>query len=180
MIRPLRWSAPVLALMLGAALGTAAADVAAAPAEWRSFDLLVDFTKLPQPYTCDELWYRLHDLLLAIGARPYPQIFTFHCGTTHAASSRSPSVHLEFQLPRALSAADARYADVPVVRATVRLAPGTLHSFTAGDCELLRQLGSLLLPALPVHTIGAALTCPAPGAARHSYALEVQALIPRS
>ncbi len=185
-----RWPAPALALLLGAAFGAPAdvataasahsAATAAGPAEWRSFDLLIDLTNLPQPYTCDELWYRLDDLLLAIGARPCPQIFTFHCGTTRAASSRSPSVQLEFQLPRPLSGVDARYADVPVVRATVRLAPGTLHSLTAEDCELLRQLSTLLLPLLPVHAIGAGLSCPAPGAARRSYALEVQALIPRS
>jgi len=60
----------------------------------------------------------------------------------------------------------------------VRLAPGTLHSFTAEDCELLRQLSTLLLPELPVHPVGA-LACPA-GAARQSFALEVQALVPRS
>jgi hypothetical protein len=183
----------VLALSLVAALaaaaanaataapgGNAAAAAAAGPAEWRSWDLLVDFKDLPQAYTCTELWYRLHDLLLAIGARHYPQIFTYHCGSTRAESSRSPSVELQFQLPRALSAADARYADVPVVRASVRLAPGTPRSYTAEDCELLKQLSTLLLPALPVHPVGAGLTCPAPGAARRSFALEVQALIPRS
>lgn len=178
------------ALLCAAALGTAAAAAAVAaptpsagaagagsPAEWRSFDLLVDFTGLPQRYTCNELWYRLHDLLLALGARPYPQIFTFHCGTTRATSSRSPSVHLEFRLPRPLPAADARYEQFPATRATVRLGPGTLRSFTAGDCELLRQLETLLLPELPVHPLGERLACPA-GAARHPFALEVQALIP--
>jgi hypothetical protein len=179
------------ALLRVAALATAAAAAttapargavagdAGSPAEWRSFDLLVDFTNLPQRYTCNELWYRLHDLLLAIGARPYPQIFTFKCGTTPAASSRSPSVHLEFQLPRALATAEARYAQFPAVSTTVRLAPGTLRSYTAQDCELLRQLGTLLLPELPVHPLGAGLACPA-GAAHHSFALEVRALIPRS
>jgi hypothetical protein len=169
------------ALALALAFGSAAAgatSTAPSPAEWRSFDLLVDFAGLPRRYTCNELWYRLHDLLLAIGARPYPQIFTFGCGTTPAASSRSPSVHLEFQLPRALTAAAARYEQFPAVRTTVRLAPGTLPSFTAEDCELLRQLSTLLLPELPVHPLGAPLACPA-AAARQPFALEVQALIPR-
>jgi hypothetical protein len=140
----------------------------------------VDFKDLPRAYTCDELWYRLQDLLVAIGARPYPQIVPYHCGPTAAASSRSPSVELQFQLPQALSAADARYADVPVVRATVRLAPGSLRSYTGEDCELLKQLSTLLLPALRVQLVGPGLTCPVASAARRSYALEVQALIPRS
>lgn len=181
-----------LAVVLAAVLGVAASDAAttapartgsaaadAGPAEWRSYDLLVDLTDLPRPYTCNELWYRLHDLLLAVGARHYPQIYTYHCGTTRATSSRSPSVQLQFQLPRALTPADARYADVPVIRATVRLAPGTLHSYQPEDCELLKQLSTQLLPALPVHPVGAGLTCPAPGTG-HPYALEVQALIPRA
>ena len=183
----------VLLVVLAAAFGAAAAQVAttpparssrgagdAGPAEWRSYDLLVDLTDLPRPYTCNELWYRLHDLLLAIGARHYPQIYTYHCGTTPAASSRSPSVQLQFQLPRALAPADARYANVPVVRATVRLAPGTLHSYEPGDCELLKQLSTQLLPSLPVRPLGGGLTCPAPGTAPRGYALEVQALIPRA
>jgi hypothetical protein len=177
--------------LAAAALGVAASAAAttapartgtaadAGPAEWRSYDLLVDLTDLPQRYTCDELWYRLHDLLLAVGARHYPQIFTYHCGTTRATSSRSPSVQLQFQLPRALAPADARYADVPVIRATVRLAPGTLHSYKPEDCELLKQLSTQLLPALPVQRVGPELTCPAPRTGR-GYALEVQALIPRA
>jgi hypothetical protein len=88
-------------------------------------------------------------------------------------------VQLQFQLPRALAAADARYAQFPAMSTTVRLAPGTMRSFTPRDCELLRQLGTLLLPELPVHRVGARLTCPA-GAAPQSFALEMQALIPRS
>jgi len=184
---------PALTVVLAAALGAAVAQTApaapahtggaaadAGPAEWRSYDLLVDLTDLPRPYTCNELWYRLHDLLLAVGARHYPQIYTYHCGTTRAASSRSPSVQLQFQLPRALAPADARYADVPVVRATVRLAPGVLHSYKPEDCELLKQLSTQLLPSLPVQLVGAGLSCPAPGAAHQGYALEVQALIPRA
>jgi hypothetical protein len=180
----------VLAVALIGGLGVALANAATAaptrtaggagPAEWRSYDLLVDLTDLPRPYTCDELWYRMHDLLLAIGARHYPQIYTYHCGTTRAASSRSPSVQLQFQLPRALSPADARYADVPVVRAIVRLAPGALRSYEPEDCELLKQLSVQLLPSLPVHPVGAGLACPAPGAAHQPYALEVQALLPRA
>jgi hypothetical protein len=172
-------TAALVAAAAAAPARAAVAGAAGSPAEWRSFALIVDFTDLPRRYTCNELWYRLHDLLLAIGARPYPQIDTFHCGTTPAASSRSPSVQLQFQLPRALAAADARYAQFPVISTTVRLAPGTMRSFTAQDCELLRQLGTLLLPELPVHRVGAGLTCPG-GAARQSFALEVRALIPRS
>jgi hypothetical protein len=176
-----------LLLALGAAAVSIAASAparssaaAAAPAQWRSFDLLVDLEGLPRAYTCDELWYRFRDLLLAIGARPYPQILVYRCGTTPAESTRSPSVQLQFQLPDALPASDSRYADVSVVRRTIRLAPGRLASWTGADCELLKQVSAELLVALPVRVLGTPLECPAPGAPPARFALEVQALIPRS
>jgi hypothetical protein len=159
---------------------SSAATAAAAPAQWRSFDLLVDLQNLPRAYTCDELWYRFRDLLLAIGARPYPQILAYQCGTTPAQSTRSPSVQLQFELPDALPASDSRYADVSVVRSTIRLAPGRLASWTKADCELLKQVSSRLLVALPVRVVGTPLECAAPGAPAARFALEVQALIPRS
>lgn len=158
----------------------AAAPAAAGPAEWRAFDINVRLEKLPRPYTCDELWYRFHDVLLAIGARPDLQILTYHCADTRAASGRSPSVQLEFRLPIALTAAQARYADLAAVQRTIRLAPGEPHSLTRGDCELLRQMTASLLAALPVQVVGAAPSCRGGAAAGQPFALEVQALIPRS
>lgn len=170
------------------AVGAATASPASAagargsvsPAQWRSWDLLVDLQNLPRAYTCNELWYRFHDVLLALGARPEMRITTFHCGTTAAQSTRSPSVQLQFQLPSVLSAADARYADFSAVSATVLLKPGEPHSLTADDCELLRQINTTLLPALPVHVMRASLECQGASGARRPYALRVQALIPRS
>jgi hypothetical protein len=173
-----------LLVALGAAAAGAAPargstpPAAAASAQWRSFDLLLDLHDLPRAYSCDELWYRFRDLLLAIGARPFPRILAYRCGKTPALSSRAPSLQLQFELPEALPVSDSRYADVSAVRSTVRLAPGRLHSWTSADCELLKQAGSQLLPALPVHVVGAPLECPAPGGAR--FALEVRALIPHS
>ncbi len=154
---------------------------AATPAEWRSWDLIVNLQDLPQAYTCDELWYRFHDLLQALGARPDMQILTYHCGSTRAQATRSPSVQLQFELPNPLSESQARYADMSAVRTTVRIGPGQPHSFTAEDCELLKQVNSQLLVALPVRVVGASLSCPAAGgAARHPFALRVQTLLPHS
>jgi hypothetical protein len=168
------------ATALPAAAASAAAG-AAAPAEWRSWDLIVDLQDLPQAYTCDELWYRFHDLLQVLGARPDMQILTYHCGSSHAQATRSPRVQLQFELPNPLSESQARYADMSAVRTTVRIGPGQPHSFTAGDCELLKQINSQLLAALPVRVVGARLSCPAAGgAARQPFALRVQTLVPHS
>ena len=159
--------------------GSADPRHAAGRAAWRPFDVLVDLHGLPAAYTCTELWYRFHDVLMAIGARPYPKIDTFRCGNTAATSSRSPSVQLQFELPDALPPSLAQYADVTVEHATVALGPGKLPSFTGADCELLRQMNARLLAALPVRVLGT-LSCPAPGAAAERFALRVQALLPRS
>jgi len=161
-----------------AARGSAAA--AQTPAQWRAFDLLLDLQNLPRAYTCRELWQRSDELLLALGARHYPQILVYHCGATREESSRSPQVQLQFQLPQALSPSQSRYADVTVVRRTIVLSPRQLPSFTAADCGLLKQLSSELFPQTPVRVVGAPLECPAPGAARPRYALEVETLMPRS
>jgi hypothetical protein len=180
-----RW---LLVALGGAALGVAALMPASggaadsrtdAPvAQWRAWNLLVELHDLPRAYTCNELWYRFRDVLMAIGARPFPQVLPYRCGATAAVSTRSPSVQLQFQLPDPLPQSLSRYADVAVERSTVRLAPGKVPSFTAADCELLRQMNDKLLAALPVRVVGT-LTCPA-ASSNERFALEVQALLPHS
>src|SRR5579871_1585133 len=166
---------PWLLAALGAGTTLAAAAVAApsagapaaqTPAQWRSFDLLLDLQNLPRAYTCRELWERSDELLLALGARHYPQILVYHCGATPEESSRSPQVQLQFQLPQALTAPQSRYANVTAVRRTIVLSPQQLPSFTAADCGLLKQLSSELLPQTPVRAVGAPLECPARGGAQ--------------
>lgn len=169
----------VAAMAPPALAGTTGSHLPAGPtAQWRSWDLYVELQDLPRGYTCTELWYRFRDVLMAIGARQYPQIDTYRCDRTAASSSRLPSVQVQFQLPDPLPQAQARYADVAVERSTIRLAPGKLASFTDGDCELLKQIDEKLLVALPVHVVGA-LSCQA-GGAKERYTLQVQALLPHS
>jgi hypothetical protein len=176
-----RWLAVLACALpaLGGAAANGAGAGAAGPAQWRSFNILVALRNLPRNYTCDDLWYRFHDLLLAIGARPMSlNILPYQCANTAAVSERSPKVQLEFELPVGLTPAEARYADALAIRRRVRLAPGTLKHLTNADCELLKQMNAGLLVALPVQVVSAPLDCTAPAAARGSFALEVQALIP--
>lgn len=180
LLTALRLAALCAAAMAPPALAaTTDSHLAAGPAaQWRSWDLYVELHDLPRGYTCTELWYRFRDVLMAIGARQYPQIDAYHCDRTAASSSRSPSVQVQFQLPDPLAAAQARYADVAVERSTIRLGPGKLPSFTDADCELLKQIDEKLLVALPVHVVGA-LSCRA-RAAKERYTLQIQALLPHS
>jgi hypothetical protein len=101
------------------------------PAEWKSYDLLLDFRALPRTYS------------------------------TRGGEARSPRVEVKFQLPEPLSGAATRYAEITVSERTVRLAPGAPGSLQAGDCELMRQMQETLLAGLPVHVTSSAFHCSA-------------------
>jgi hypothetical protein len=148
---------------LTAATAEAATGAAAAPApqlaQWRTYDLLIDLRQLPHSYTCTELWYKFRDLLLQIGARHYMLIEPYACAAPGGGAARSPHVHVKFQLPFVLAAADARYAELSSVQRMVRLTPGRPASLQGSDCALLEQLRSALLGALPVHVTAASFHC---------------------
>jgi hypothetical protein len=163
--------------LLGAATfaSAAAPDVPAAqPAEWRSYDLLVRLQNLPHSYSCDDLWYKLRDVLLKLGARAYMTLTPYHCGVTGGGPATSPNLELKFQLPSVLTGASTRYAQISVVDEAIRLAPGSPPSLTDKDCQLVRQLQGTLFAALPLHVTAADFKC---SEAQPSFALNVQAPI---
>lgn len=174
----------VCLLALGAAPFAAPAGATqptSQPAAWITRDVEVNLQSLPKTYSCDDLWYRLHGILLAIGARQYMSITPYHCGRGATDGGRSPTLDLKFQILRALSAANARWADTRAVRTTVRLAPGEPKILDAGDCSLLEQLEGTLFAYLNVHVVSSDLQCSAPQAAgRFSLSVQVLAEKPAS
>jgi hypothetical protein len=172
-VRPLRCLLPCLVLLLTAAAG-AATPAVTVPAEWRSFDLIVSLQALPATYSCDDLWYKFRDVLLTLGARAYMTITPYHCGATGGSQGRSPSVHVQFQLPRPLHGDAMRYEQISAVTRTIRLKPGTPPTLKAGDCELVRQLKSALFEALPVRVTTADFSCKADGG---SFVLAAEAVV---
>jgi hypothetical protein len=164
MLRPRR-RLPGLLLMLGAAVAAHAATSAPAaatgpaPAEWRRYDILVHLHDLPRTYSCDDLWYKFRDLLLAVGARVYMTISPYHCGYVGGGPELSPSVEVKFQLPALLHGGATRYEQISAVEQRVHLAPGAPRSLKAQDCALVSQLPSELFAALPVHLSAASFSC---------------------
>jgi hypothetical protein len=150
-----------LAVASGAAATTPVARTvsAPAPAQWRTYDLLIDLQGLPQSYSCMDLWYKFRDVLLQIGARHYMLIEPQRCQVKGGAAEHSPSVHVKFQLPFQLSPAQARFADTASVHKLIRLSPGQPASLQAADCELMQQLRDELLGTLPVRVTAAAFNC---------------------
>ena len=153
---------PLLIALAASAAAGAAAAAGPQPAEWRDYDVLVRFTQLPRTYSCDELWYRLRDVLELLGARAYMTITPYHCGVQGGGQARSPSVEVQFELPLPLHGDAVRYAELEAVSAPVRLAPGAPRSLASADCELVRQLQDALLAALPVRVTAAEFRCTAP------------------
>ena len=166
--------------VMDSSLAASGAAQSGRPAQWRYHDIIVDLHNLPIRYSCDDLWYKFHDVLLAIGARPDLKILTYRCGQRAGNLAKSPSVQLQFSLPELLDPHQARWADVNVTPQTVRLTAGTPGSLHDSDCELLRQMKDELLSALPARITGFKLACAATRSARWPFNVSVQALLPSS
>ena len=161
-------------------IATAAVLAPGRPAQWRSHDIIVDLHSLPTRYTCDDLWYKFHDVLLALGARPDMKILTYRCGPQPGELANSPSVHLQFSLPELLDAGQARWADIDATTRNVQLTPGHPGSLRDSDCDLIRQIKDQLLAALPERVVSFQLACAAPRSAGSPFNVSVQTLTPVS
>jgi hypothetical protein len=150
------------------------------PAVWIKHDIVLHLENLPQRYSCDELWYKFHDVLLRLGARQNMQILAYRCESVLGVIARSPSVHLQFEMPEAVQGSAVRWSDMQAQPRTVRLEPGQPASLDASDCELLRQIKSALLPALSDPVVGYHLACQATATSHHGFSLSVQALMAAS
>ncbi|GAC1452311.1 MAG: hypothetical protein PVS2B3_07950 [Steroidobacteraceae bacterium] len=170
------WPAALVLAATPASLAPAPAPAPAAAAEWMPHEFIVNLSDLPRAYTCNDLWYRFHDVLAAIGAREL-HILTYDCRDSAARAHASPRVELKFELPAPLAGADTRFADVSTRTTTVRFTPGSPHSLTAEDCELMRQMTAGLFSALDLHA-EAKFHCAAAPAGR--FAVAVRALLPAS
>jgi hypothetical protein len=130
------------------------ADSKGQPALWRTYDMIVNFQKLPRTYTCDQLWYEFHGILLQLGAWPYSvSILPYHCSPSPTGYMRSPDVEARFQLPIFLHGVAARSAPAQAVERTVRLAPGKPKILQTSDCQLLKQITQTMLASIEA-TVG--------------------------
>lgn len=162
------WAAAACALALGGACGTLPARAAPAdpgtgrPALWRTYDMIVNFQSLPRTYTCDQLWYEFHGILLRLGAPLVGiNILPYHCSPSPGGDMKSPSVQVRFQLPFLLQPG-LKGAPFTAVERPIRLSPGEPKTLHASDCQLFRQIDQTLLASLPVKAHDAHFDCSAP------------------
>lgn len=131
--------------------GGAAGPAAAKPALWRTYDMIVNLHDLPRTYTCDQLWYEFHGILLRLGAWPYSiSILPYHCSPNASGSLRSPDVQVGFQLPFFLHGVAAKSAPAKAVERTISLSAGKPDTLHPADCQIMQQISQTLLASLPV------------------------------
>jgi hypothetical protein len=183
-----RRQALAAALTLTAAGALAAASPpAAAPAatpaagttaaEWMTHRILVSLTDLPRGYSCNDLWYRFKDVMLAIGAQQL-QILTYDCPDKNPQPHGSPKVELKFQFPTVLTGDNVRYADFQGTPTSVHFAPGAPASLTADDCALVQQMAAGIFDALSVKVTESKFPCATSAAAGEPYRVTVLAVLP--
>jgi hypothetical protein len=163
-------------------VGTAtptAPDSKPVAAEWSRHNVLVSLQNLPKRYSCDDLWYKFHDVLLALGARPDMRILAYRCEKSLTPEqARAPRVELSFFLPETLPGSERQWSNVSAVQRIVELQPGHPAKIDSGDCELLRQIKAGLLPLIPVKVRDYRLACAAPFEGKPPFELTVSALEP--
>lgn len=183
-VKKLSVGSAILALGFASGLSVSAATAAVpaskpVPAEWSAHNVIVRLDNLPKRYSCDDLWYKFHDVLLALGARPDMRILAYRCEKSLSSEqARSPRVELKFYLPEALSGTQRQWADLSAVQRIVELQPGEPGKIDAADCELLRQIKEGLLPLIPVKVRDYRLACAAPSEGKPPFDLTVAALEP--
>ncbi len=159
----------VLTFAAGSLDANAAPGAVAPPVTWATWitrDVEINFQNLPRTYSCNDLWYKLHGILLAIGAREYMSIAPYNCKANAQGGGRSPSVDVKFQTLRVLTGAEARWAQTSATRKTVRLGPGEPRILDPGDCALLSQVEGALFTYLNMHVVASDLECSSEHAAR--------------
>lgn len=179
--RPIAAAACALGLGGLAALTVAAADAPAGrPALWRTYDMIVNLQNLPRTYTCDELWYEFHGIVLHLGAWPYSlSILPYHCSPTPSGDMKSPDVEVRFQLPIFLQGEATKWAPAKAIERTIRLVPGEPQTLHASDCQLLQQISRTLLASLPVRVEEQHFDCSAspPRSARFKVTLSLPMVV---
>lgn len=142
---------------------------------WTAHDMVIRLNDLPRAYSCDDLRERFHDVLLALGARPQVTVSAYACGP----EGYSPRVRLQFSLPARVLQAHALEVRQAQPR-IVRLGPGTPRSWTAADCELMRQVKDQLISQLSPKVVSFSLACLAPPVNSEHYNVTVQVVTPAS
>ncbi len=158
---------------------TASAVPGSRPAYWAQHDEIVYLKHLPKPYSCNDLYYIFRDVIEDAGARAGAKILPFGCSGTPGTSLSDPTrVELHYQLPKPLAAAVPASFTAKLNR--IELTPGNPSSLHAGDCQLVKDLTTTLLPSISPHIESKRLRCVGAQGSHSDYSVTLQAWKPAS
>jgi hypothetical protein len=153
----------MLCLALGASLARAdSTPPAAAPAvagTWQKHEYSFAFLGFTSTYSCDGLADKLKLLLVTSGARPDAVARPGACASNFGRPDKFASASLVFYTlsPTAGTASDAPPVDG--VWRTVALAARSPRVLELGDCELIEQFKSNVLPMFSTRNVESHTTC---------------------
>jgi hypothetical protein len=130
------------------------------PGIWQKHEYTFRFLGFTTAYSCDGLADKLKVLLIAAGARADSKSQSGVCASGYGRPDPLPQANLTFYT--LVPARAAKSADGPQVAGTwrrVSLASRMPRELALGDCELVEQFRTLVLPMFTVRNIDDHTTC---------------------
>lgn len=130
-----------------------------APATWHRRELSFTFLGFTSTYSCDGLADKLRDLLLAAGARADAKAVPSACAAGFGRPDKLAGANLVFYTlgPPADPATDGQV--VSASWHSVVFTTNSPRNLQRGDCELVEQFATRLLPMFTTRNIGNHTTC---------------------
>jgi hypothetical protein len=154
------------AVLFGASLaavsfaGDSANSPAPEPGIWQKHEYTFRFLGFTSTYSCDGLADQLRVLLIAAGARRDSKSRAGVCASGYGRPDPLPRADLTFYtLTPADAAGDAAGARVPGTWKPVTIASRMPRELSLGDCELVEQFRTLVLPMFSVRNIDDHMSC---------------------
>ncbi len=143
---------------------TAAAEDAPAALEhqagvWREHKYSVAFMGFTSTYSCDGLADKLKILLLAAGARPDVKSQPGACASSFGRPDKFARADLTFYTLAPAAAGEAGTTAIEGTWHSVALAPHKPPELATGDCELVEQFKSGVLPLFTTRHVEERTTC---------------------
>ena len=150
----------LLCALLSPRVSSADAPSAAEPGVWQKHEYSFAFMGFTSTYSCDGLADKLRVLLIAAGARHDAKSVPGACASDFGRPDRFARANLTFYT-LAPSGADAATGDKPIegVWRPVSFADRSPRELATGDCELVDQFRTSVLPMFATRNIENHTTC---------------------
>jgi hypothetical protein len=151
-------------LLSAAALGQPSAPTAAAApawAVWTSKELRFTYMGFTSHYSCDGLRDKMRAILLQLGARPDMKLRELPCAGQLGRPTEFPGVTVNMNVltPFDPTKANATETPVPAHWKSVEISTDRDPLREAGDCELIEQVKSRVLPLFTTRNVAYRSTC---------------------